>query len=137
MSSPEQQRGNQTPEKKGTLSVKEMIVNSGIAERMFESIKKHDTTTNPEITFDINRCDFRVQKFTLSADVGRRAQDETKIQVIIKMPSLQEKGIITEISFDYERNGHFGADVEPPLTPEQEGVIEAILKEQDKQTTSK
>ena len=137
MSSPEQQRDYQTPEKKGTLSVKEMLINSGIAERMLDFIKRHNATTNPEVTFDINKCDFRVQKFTISADVGRREQAETKIQVSIKMPSLQEKGVMTEVSFDYEKNGHFGADVEPPLTPEQEYVIEAILKEQDKQTTSK
>ena len=137
MSSPEQQGGYQTPEKKGTLSVKEMFVNSGIAQRMLDFIKRHNATTNPEVTFDINKCDFRVQKFTISADVGRREQAETKIQVIIKMPSLQEKGVMTEVSFGYEKNGHFGADVEPPLTSEQEAVIEAILEEQDKQTTSK
>ena len=137
MSSPEQQRDYQTPEKKGTLSVKEMLINSGIAERMLDFIKRHKANIDPEITFGVNNCYFEVKKFTIPAGIRRREQAETKIQVIIKMPSLQEKGVMTEVSFDYEKNGHFGADVEPPLTPEQEYVIEAILKEQDKQTTSK
>ncbi len=125
--------GGYTPEeKKG--SPRDMLVQSGIAERMIESIKKSKGTLDPEITFGVEDCDFRVEQTVIPAEESRFGQEEVHTQVIIEMPNLhpedsKKQPRVTQ-AFGVEEGKSFGVAGEPPLAQEQLNTIQSILKEQ-------
>ena len=103
---------------------RDKIVESGIAERMLASIKKHRGTEDPEITFGIEDCDFRVQM------VEDPRSDDKYPQVVIEMPNLhpenrKKQPRVTQ-AFGVEGNESFGAADEAPLTEEQFSLVQGL-----------
>jgi hypothetical protein len=132
MKSPEM--GGYTPEEEKKLSPRDMLVQSGIAERMIKSIKKFKGILDPKITFGVEDCDFRVQQTVISAEKSGTGQKEMHAQVIIEMPNLhpenrKKQPRVTQ-AFGVKEGGSFGDAGEPPLTQEQWNTILNILKEQ-------
>lgn len=121
--------GGYTPEEK-KLSPNDRLVQSGIAERIIESIKQNKGINDPEITFNIKDCNFRVEQIE---DIDDR---KMSTQVIVEMPNLhpinKENQPMVQRAFDVEEGGSFGAPSEQPLTSEQFAEIQKILEEQTK-----
>ena len=131
MRSPEM--GGYTPEEK-KISPRDTLVQSGIAERMIETIKKSKGTLDPEITFGVEDCDFRVKQTIIPAEESRTSQEEIHTQVIIEMPNLHPENSknqprVTQ-AFGVKEGKCFGAAGEQPLTHEQWDAIQNILTEQ-------
>ena len=103
------------------------IVQSGIAGRMIETLKKYKGTEDPEITFGVEDCNFTVEQ-TFDSDFyslkGRGERGgERRIQVIIEKPTGHTQ------AFSVEAGKPFGAGDEQPLTQAQFEVILNILEE--------
>lgn len=134
------ERGFQTPEER-KQSPSEMLVQSGIAERMLETIKKNRGTLDPKITFGVEDCGFRVTKTLIPAENSGTGKKETRIQVVIEMPNQHEINKIemprVSSAFAVEDGKAFGTAGEPPLTQEQWDTVQKILKEQEKEEEEK
>jgi hypothetical protein len=111
---------------------RDALVQSGIAARMIETLKKYKGTEDPEITFGVEDCDFRVEVTRTgrcphcnghirSEDFDFRVE-ETRAQVIIEMPTGGTQ------AFGVEEGRYFGAGDEEPLTKAQFEVIQKFLK---------
>jgi hypothetical protein len=98
---------------------RDALVQSGIAARMIETLKKYKGTEDPEITFGVEDCDFRVE-VTRTTDFDFRVE-ETRAQVIIEMPTGGTQ------AFGVEEGRSFGAGDEEPLTKAQFEVIQKFL----------
>lgn len=112
------------------ISVKDRLIKNGIAQRMIDTIKKFKGQNNPEITFGVNDCDFKVEQIEVPS---RRNPNEKEIhiQIVIVMPNLQsnkETESTVQQAFGVEEGKSFGAGGEAPLTPKQYADIQEILK---------
>ena len=105
---------------------RDALVQSGIAGRMIETLKKYKGTNDPEITFGVEDCNFRVEQTFDSLKGGRKGRGERggerRIQVIIEKPTGHTQ------AFRVEAGKPFGAGNEQPLTQAQFEVILNILK---------
>lgn len=114
------------------MSVKERLVKSGIAERMIETIKKYKGTLDPEITFGVDDCNFKVEEFQ------DPSTNEIHTQIVIDKPNLHEYNKMKQPrvsrAFSVKNGESFGAGGEPPLTTEQFALIQEIVKEQSDKT---
>ncbi len=105
---------------------RDALVQSGIAARMIETLKKYKGTEDPEITFGVEDCDFRVEVSTVRCPHCNhhiRSEDfDFSAQVIIEMPTGGTQ------AFGVEEGRSFGAGDEEPLTKAQFEVIQKFLK---------
>lgn len=118
--------GGYNPEQK-KLSPRDRLIQSGIAERMLESITKpkHIESLDPGVTFGVKDCDFRVVQF-------KDENDEVRTQIIIEMPNLRPENNKKEPriirAFAVKEGKKFGGDRK--LNEEQYALVQTLLKEQ-------
>lgn len=111
------------------LSSKEQLVQSGIAQRMLDSIIKYKGN-NEVIDFGVEDCDFKVEK-----EVDERT-GRTEVSVNIEMPQTnplnKEKQAKVSTSFGLnEKKRTLGANQEP-LSDEQFSLIMELAQVQEK-----
>jgi len=106
---------------------RDRIVESGVADRMLASLKEHKGTNDPEITFGVDDCDFRVE---VHKDPNT---DEEHTQVVIEMPNLhpenrKKQPRVTQ-AFGVREDQSFGAAGEKPLTQEQFQLVQELASQ--------
>lgn len=119
--------GKEIPEEKelDPEEVSNKIIQSGIAERMLNMLKKYKGRIDPEITYGIEDCNFIVE----TIGTGH-------IQITIEHPNLKESGdSMVHEGFGVREKG-FGSSKEP-LTEEQLNLIQEIIREQKENNEEK
>ncbi len=104
--------------------MRERIVNSGIADRMFASVKRSRGLWDSKITFGIADCDFRVG-VNEHPHTGQKS-----IKLFIEMPNPNPKRRRelprVERAFGVIEGESFGAADEEPLTSDQFRVVQEL-----------
>jgi hypothetical protein len=113
------------------LSESGKLKESGIAQRMVDSIKKYRGENDPEIIFGVEDCNFSVEQMKRMNPKTKKY--ETHTQAIIQMPNLkrtsERDSLTVQRGFGVEKGKSFGAASEAPLTDEQFELIQEIIKE--------
>ena len=102
--------------------VDQKIKESGIAQRMLDTLKRTRGTQDPEINFGINNCKFSVKREIDPYE--ERVGIQT--QVIIEMPDLRNPGERVTQAFGVREGKSFGTASEDPLTQEQMDVVNEV-----------
>jgi len=110
---------------KPTPSLRQQLLDSGIAQRMLNTIKKTQGYMDPPITVSLQDCSFKVIRAT-----DQHAGPHT--QVVITWPNEgpnKETSPQESQAFGVRSGQAFGASNENPLTPEQYALVENLANQ--------
>ncbi len=119
------------------LSVKDRLINNGVAQRVFNHLLAHNGTDNARFNFGIEDCDFTVRQVKVRDDLvlddNGRPTERIDTDVVIEYPNPAfdpQKPLSLEkftLPFVVKEGAPFG-EPNVPLTPEQISEIHALLE---------